>query len=90
MTLQSYFTKLANFSTQNKIPIIVGEFGVTLGKAPWSFDFQPTKFGHVWTADQTPGYEISLNNHTGQGLQGKLSGTIRPNARATNTPARPA
>ena len=29
--LQSNFTKLANFSAQRKIPVILGEFGVTLG-----------------------------------------------------------
>jgi endoglucanase len=32
MTLQSYFTKLAAFSTQKQIPVILGEFGVTLGQ----------------------------------------------------------
>jgi len=31
-TLQSDFTKLANFSAQKKIPVILGEFGVTLGQ----------------------------------------------------------
>jgi endoglucanase len=30
-TLQNYFTKLANFSAQKKIPVILGEFGVTKG-----------------------------------------------------------
>jgi endoglucanase len=30
-TLQSNFTKLANFSAQKKIPVILGEFGVTKG-----------------------------------------------------------
>jgi endoglucanase len=32
-TLQGYFTKLANFSAQKKIPVILGEFGVTKGMA---------------------------------------------------------
>lgn len=31
-TLQGLFTKLANFSTQKKIPVILGEFGVTRGE----------------------------------------------------------
>jgi endoglucanase len=31
-TLQSLFTKAADFSAQRKIPVILGEFGVTLGE----------------------------------------------------------
>ncbi|MES1209266.1 MAG: cellulase family glycosylhydrolase, partial [Pseudomonadota bacterium] len=38
-TLQANFTKLASFSTQKKIPVILGEFGVTLGQ---NYPRQPT------------------------------------------------
>ncbi|MBI4026073.1 MAG: hypothetical protein HY360_13895 [Verrucomicrobia bacterium] len=52
-------------------------FAVTLGEAPVGFDFQPTRFGHVWTSPEVPGYTAALTNHTESDQPGTLTVTTR-------------
>lgn len=57
---------------QGGLPSAAHVYALTLGKAPVGFDWQPTQFGHVWTAPAAPGYTATLSNHTATTQQGKL------------------
>ncbi len=52
-------------------------FAVTLGEAPVGFEFQPARFGHVWTSPEVPGYAATLTNRTGADQSGTLTVTTR-------------
>lgn len=56
-------------------PSAVHVYGVTLGQATVGFSFEPDKFGHVWTSDETPGYTATLVNNTDTPAKGSLTVT---------------
>jgi hypothetical protein len=58
---------------QGGLPSSVHVFAATLGEAPWKFDINPDKFGHVWTMPETPTYKLSVANRTGKAMQGKVT-----------------
>lgn len=54
-------------------PSSVQVYGLTLGKCPVEFSFNPDRFGHVWTKPESPKYIATITNRTGE----KLAGTIK-------------
>jgi hypothetical protein len=58
---------------QAGLPSSVHVFGLTLGKTPVGFEFSPDRFGHVWTAPETPAYTATLVNRDLAERQGVLT-----------------
>ena len=54
-------------------PSGVHVFAMTLGKVPVGFRFSPDRFGHVWTAPETPAYTATVTNHDATPRQAVLT-----------------
>jgi hypothetical protein len=52
-------------------------FGVTLGKAPLGFTFEPDRFGHVWTAPEVPAYTATIIDRADTAHEGVLTVVTR-------------
>jgi hypothetical protein len=58
---------------QAGLPSAVQLYAATLGEAPVSFEWNPDRFGHVWTAPEMPSYTASLSNLSGRPQTGRLT-----------------
>jgi hypothetical protein len=57
---------------QGGLPSSVHVYAATLAEVPVGFDLKPTRFGHVWTTPEVPGYKATLTNHTSADQAGRL------------------
>jgi hypothetical protein len=62
---------------QAGLPSSVHVFAATLGEAPVSFELIPDKFGHVWTAPDTPSYTLKVTNRTDRRTTSEMKVTTR-------------
>ncbi|MBI4024089.1 MAG: hypothetical protein HY360_03855 [Verrucomicrobia bacterium] len=70
---RSYPDPIVSGWHQGGRPSAVHVYAATLGEAPVGFDFQPDRFGHVWTAPEVPGYTAAITNRTGEAQSGKIT-----------------
>lgn len=62
---------------QGGLPSSVHLFAATLGRAPWTLAWNPTRFGHVWTAPETPAYVAEMANDRAAAVTGRLNVVAR-------------
>jgi hypothetical protein len=55
---------------QGGSPSGVHVFGATLATIPVGFELAADRFGHVWTAPETPSYTATVTNHTNSPQEG--------------------
>jgi hypothetical protein len=58
-------------------PSAVHVYGMTLGKVPVEFTWEPLEFGNVWTAPEPPGYKAVVTNRSPSEQKGKLTVRVR-------------
>ncbi|NQU10824.1 hypothetical protein HQ590_08545, partial [bacterium] len=62
---------------QGGLPSGVHVYAATLQEAPWTFAWEPDRFGHVWTSPAVAAYTGTISNRTAAALTGKLTVTTR-------------
>ncbi len=62
---------------QGGLPSGVHIYAATFSRSPITFDWQPDRFGHVWTAPEVPAYTATLTNRSTAAITGKLTVTTR-------------